>query len=53
MLHIYTEGQFLKNVPLEGLLEEKSKIDFNNLDMTIPEVFKDFYHYVINLNFND
>ena len=53
LMHIYTQGAFLRNVSVEDYQDKKANINFSRFERPMPALFIDFYSYVMGLNHSD
>lgn len=53
LLNIFSRGTFLKKANDHMLEQAKAQIDLNSFKGELPQIFKNFYNYTINLNYND
>lgn len=53
LLDVLSNGNFLSNVPHKEYEQEKAHIDLAKVGRPVPDIFRNFYHYVLSLNISD
>lgn len=53
LIDLYTGGKFLEGKALEQFQEEKLSLKIENFAQGLPQIFVDFYNYVVNLNYSE
>lgn len=53
LMHVYTQGAFLRGVSAEDYQDSKANINFSLFPRAMPPLFIDFYSYVMGLNHSD